>query len=293
MTLARVKDIVEVCYDGGQSWESSWRKVPALASTQTIWSDLSSSPGNPKPNYYVGAERRSTKMGGSNPDDAYLTATEGIYHGGNVAPATKHLHKFLIGSAGAGVSPAKFYLLDYLLFYPLVDMDSTDEQQLSNTVTLPRYSDGSGVQAFLVATNPYIGGAGFVLNYTNSDGVSGRQSMVEVSNTATFIGTLLHSGTASTSGGPFIRLAPGDRGIRSVQSITFLAPNGGLAALVLAKPLAVMMTNETTAYAEWDFLTMKPTLPRILDGAYLNLLVCPNGSMASVPINGTMTVIWN
>jgi hypothetical protein len=78
-----------------------------------------------------------------------------------------------------------------------------------------------------------------------------------------------------------------------VQSITFLAPNGGLAALVLAKPLAVLMTNETTAYAEWDFLTMKPTLPRILDGAYLNMLICPNGTMAAAPINGTMTVVWN
>lgn len=283
MTLARVKDIAQKCYDEGQSWESSWRKVPALASTQTIWSDLSSAPGNPKPNYYVGAELTATLLSG----------VDGMYHGGNVAPATKHLHKFIIGSLASGVSPATFMLLDYLMFYPLVDMDSTDEQTLVNNVALPRYADGYGVQAFLVAVNPYIGGAPFYITYTNDKGESGRSSVVEVSNTATFIGTILHSGTAATSGRQFIRLAPGDTGIRSVQSITFLAPNGGLAALVLAKPIATLRTNETTAYCEYDFLTMKPMLPRIHDGAYLNMIVCPNGTMAAVPINGTMSVVWN
>lgn len=281
--IARVSDITQKCYDGGQNWESSWHKVPALSSSQMNWCDLSSAPGTPKPNYYVGAELTATTLNG----------TTGLYHGGNVAPATKHLHKFTVGSFSSNVTPATFILLDYLLFYPLIDMDSTDEQALVNTISLPRYTDGYGVQAFLVATNPYIGGAGFYITYTNDKGESGRRSVVEVSNTATYIGTILHSGTAATSGRHFIRLAPGDTGIRSVQSITFIAPNGGLAALVLAKPLATLFTQDVTAYAEFDFLTMKPFLPRIYDGAYLNLLVCPNNSYASMRINGTMSVIWN
>lgn len=281
--LARVSDITLKCYEEGQNWESSFRKVPALASTRGIWSDLSSSPGNPKPNYFVGAELTATALDG----------TLGMYHGGNVSPATKRLHKILIGSSSSGVAPATFMLCDYLLFYPLVDMDSTDEQTLTNVTTLPRYEDGLGVQAMLVATNPYIGGAYFHINFTNSDGESGRMSNPMLSNTATYIGTLIQSGIIAGTTGPFIRLQQGDRGIRSVQSITFYAPNGGLAALVLVKPLAVISLQETTAFAEWDFLSMKPTLPKIYDGAYLNLICCPNGSFASAPIMGSMQVIWN
>lgn len=290
--FARVRNITDSCYGEGKNWESSWQKTPALASTQTIWSDLSTAPGNPKPNYYVGAELAATRMGGSDANGAYLISSQGIYHGGDVSPNSKHLHKVLIGARSATLIPAKFYLLDYLLFYPLVDMDSTDTQTLINTATLPRYTTGAGVQAFLVATNPYIGGAKFFITYVNQDGAE-RNSVVEVSNTSTFIGSLLHSGTAGTSGGPFIRLFGRDTGVRSITSITFLSSNGGLAALVLAKPLAVLSVPEITAYCEWDFLAMKPTLPRIYDGAYLNMLICPNGSMATIPINGSLSVIWN
>lgn len=293
MSFARVRDITQKCYEGGQWWEASWRKTPALASTQTVWSDLSSAPGNPRPNYYVGGELAATLMGGVASANTYLTSVDGMYHGGDVSPATKVLHKMVIGSTSASVTPAKFCLMDYLMFYPLIDMDATGDQLFTNPVTLPRYTTGKGVKAFLVATNPYIGGAQFYITYTNQDGVTGRTSVVETSNSFTFIGSILHSGTAATSGAPFIRLAHGDTGIRSVQSINFLSPNGGLAALVLAVPLANVHTQEVTAYCEFDFLTMKPNLPRIYDGAYLNMMICPNGSMAGVGINGTLTAIWN
>lgn len=270
------------CYTNGRWWESAWRKVPAIASTPGVWSDLSSSPGTPKPNYYVGAELTATA----------LEAKDGMYHGGNVAPATKHLHKIVVQSASAGHAPAEYKLLDYLLFYPLIDMDSTDEQPMVNTVTLPRYADGAGVEAMLVATNPYLGGAVFSMNYIDVDGVS-QTSCVETSNVATLIGTVIHSGAPTVAGGgPFIRRRAGCRGIRSVTSITFLAPNGGLAALVLVKPLTTFMTNEIICAAEYDFATQKPSLPRILDGAYLGMIGTSGASWAAAPVSGTMTVVW-
>lgn len=292
MSLSRIRDITENAYGRGQVWESSFRKTPALASTQSIWSDLSGAPGNPRPNYYVGAELTFTPLGGTDDAVAPLIAMEGMCHGAAVAPKQKYLHKLLIGSTSAGVSPAKFYVCDYLGFYPLVDMDSTDTQDFVNTLSLPRYTDGVGVQAMLIATNPFIGGAQFYMDYVDSAGVS-RQSGVELSNTSTFIGATVHSGLVAGNGGPFIRLAPGSRGIRSASRITFLAPNGGLAALVLVKPLALAMTNEVSAYAEIDYVTMKMSLPPINDGAYLNMICCPNGSFAAAPINGILTTIWN
>lgn len=292
MSLSRVRDITQNAYERGQVWESSFRKVPALASTQSIWSDLSGAPGNPRPNYYVGAERTFTPLGGTDDATAPLLAVDGMFHGASVAPRQKYLHKLLISATGAGVSPAKFYLCDYLGFYPLIDMDSTDTQDLDNTLSIQRYTDGEGVQAVLVATNPFIGGAQFYLDYVDHDGAA-QQSVVELSNTSTFIGTVVHSGLVAGSGGPFLRLASGSRGIRRATNITFFAPNGGLAALVLVKPLAFAMTNEVTACAEFDYVTMKMSLPKIEDDAYLSMLCCPNGSFAASPITGLLTTIWN
>ena len=281
MPIARVQELTEQCYAGGNQWEAGFRKVPANASLQGIWADLSSAPGTPKPNYYVGAELTSTVLSGAN----------GIWHGGNVSPKTKHLHKVMVIATGAGVTPAVFMLCDYLLFYPLVDMDSTDEQALVNSVPLPRYSDGVGVRAMLISTNPYVGGAQFTIKYTDHLGVSGKQSARHTSNTATFIGTSVSSGLVAGSFGPFLNVS--GNGIRSVESVTFYGSNGGLAALVLVKPLATFMTNEVSASAEWDFVSMKPTLPRIYDGAYLGLMASPNGSVAASPITGLVSVIWN
>lgn len=270
------------CYTSGRWWECAWRKVPAIASTPGVWSDLSSSPGTPKPNYYVGSQLRATVLDGE----------DGLYHGGAVSPATKHLHKIVAQSASAGHAPAEYKLLDYLLFYPLVDMDSTYEQPMVNTVTLPRYADGVGVEAMLVATNPYLGGALFSMTYVDSTGAT-VTSCLETSNIATLIGTVITSGAPTVAGGgTFIRRNAGCRGIRRVESITFLAPNGGLAALVLVKPLATFMTNEVGTPCEYDFATQKPSLPRILDGAYLGLIGNSGSSWAAAPVTGTMTVVW-
>lgn len=263
---------------------SSFRKVPAIATTAGTWADLSMATGNPKPNYYVGAELTATVLNGNN----------GIYHGQGVSPSKKILKEILIQSPTAGAASATYMLLDYLLFYPLVDMDVTDPQEFDNTVTLPRYTNGQGVQAMLVATNPYIGGQSYTISYTNQDGVSGRTSVTSVSNTATNIATLVSGSSAvNDSQGPFIPLQSGDTGIRSVQSITFSGPNGGLAALVLVKPIATMYLIETTAPHERNYLIDMPSLPVIQDGAYLNFIILPSASIASGVITGLATFVWS
>jgi hypothetical protein len=273
---------VERCYEEGRYWQASFRKVPAIASSAGVWSDLSGAPGNPKPNYFIGIELSASPFDG----------TWGMYHGGNVSPYNKHIHKILIQSVSAGHAPAEYKILDYLAFYPLIDMDSTEEQILTNTYTIPRFSDGLGVEAMLVATNPYLGSAQFFINYTGYDNQQ-YQSHIETSNTATLIGAIVHSGMPTLTGsGPFIRRSQMCRGIKQVDSITFLSPNGGIAALVLVKPLATFMINETTAPCEYDFLTMKMSLPKIYDGAYINMIGSSGSSWAAAPINGLFTTIW-
>ena len=283
MGYARFKELVDESYLGGKHVCTSFRKVPALASVQGQVVDFSMAPGNPRPNFYTGDDYEAK----------VIPADRGIWTGGNVTPATKYLHKATFFATNAGVVPAQFTLCDYLLFYPLIDMDSTSEQSLVNTVTLPRYTTGVGVRAFLVATNPYAGGGTFFIQYTNSAGQSGRMSRIMTSNTGTYIGTVVHSGPNAGSSGAFIDLAPGDVGVQSVQKITFLTSNGGLAALVLVKPIATAMAREINVPAEWDFLLMKSGLPQIYDGAVLNFIGSVNGSVAAQLVMGDVTAIWN
>lgn len=281
MGFARVKDIVDA-FDEGRTWYQSFRKVSGLTTVQGQWCDLSMAPGNPRPNYYVG-DALTAKT---------LTGNYGLFTGGDVSPSTKCLKNICISSLGT-TTPATYTLCDYLLYYPLIDMDTTDEQGLFNTVTLPRYTTGEGVQALIVATNPYVGGSTIHLRYTNSRGDQNRTTRLVTSNVASYIGNIINSGTATSLGGnAFIPLQQGDTGIQSVQGIQFDSPNGGLAALVLVKPLATVITRDTTAASELDFIFERPSLPIIVDGAYLNFICCPNGTISSVPIIGDITVVW-
>lgn len=284
MSIDSIKELIEGSYQEGRHWNQFFRKVFPLATTAGYVADLSMGTGNPRPNYYVGAQLEATTL-----NSAY-----GLWHGGNVSPATKHVHKVGVYSPTAAFINCQFLLCDYLLFYPLVDGDSLDTQELVNTTPLPRYSDGAGVKAFLVATNPYTSASSFFLTYTNHEGVSGRQSKIMGGNTLGTIGTILHSGinTSVFNSGPFIELQDPTDGIRSVESVTFAASPGGLFALVLVKPLATIYGREILAPAEWDLFTMTGKLPIVYDGAYLNFLVKPNGSLAGAYCQGDITCIW-
>lgn len=283
MGFSGLKELIDEAYLGGKHCCTTFRKTPVNVSVQGQVLDFSICPGNPRPNYYVGDELTAK----------VFAADRGIWTGGDVAPATKLLHKATFLATNATLAPATYTLCDFLLYYPVIDMDTDIEQSLFNTVTLPRYTTGEGVRAFLVATNPYIGGAQFFIEYTNSDGVSGCRSAMQTSNTGTYIGTIVHSGPHAGSHGQFISLAPGCRGIRKVDKITFMSMNGGLAALALVKPLATVTTREINVPSEWDFFLMKSGMPRIYDGAVLNFIGSVYGTVTGQIVTGDVTAIWN
>lgn len=284
MGFAAVKQLVEQQVDRGAFQATTFRKVVSNATAAGIWCDLSYSPGNPVANFYATEPLAA----------ATLDGTRGLFHGANVSPETKHLVRMHVQCVTAAGVPLTLLLCDYLLYYPFIDMDSTDPQDLTNTVTLPRHTSGDGVQAFLVAQGAYTGGASFTLNYTNQAGVAGRTTVASSSNSGTFAGSLVTSGAVGVAGarGPFVTLQAGDTGIRSVEQVTFLAPNGGIAALVLCRPLATLMLREITAPSERDFVTEMTALPRVVDGAYLNFLALPNASLSTVPILGMAEFAW-
>jgi hypothetical protein len=275
----------------GQTNYSSFRKVPSQVTTASNWFDLSMSPGNPKPQYYAAAPLIAQQM-------RYST-DGGFYHGASVSSAgyQKYLKNFKLSIVNT-IAPIPFMLLDYLLYYPFVDMGTNDEQIMDNTTTLSRYTDGVGVQMMAVSVASGTGlSPRFTVNYTNSDGVSGRTSNLVTLSAATANGSILscHHDLSTTIGNTsFIGLQEGDTGVRSVQSVTFPGiTDVGLFALVLVKPLMTSTLYETASPIETELLVHSSTLPKIYDDAYLNLIICAAASVSGFQFFGDIETVWN
>lgn len=278
-----IKEYVDAELDG-KSRIYSWRKSPTQATTAGLWFDMSMSPGNPVPQYYAASPMAAVAMRQS--------TDGGFFHGANTG-TTQYLKSVISMSNSATGLPMPMILCDYLMFYPFVDEGTTDEQFLTNSVTLPRYTDGKGVQVMAISVAGRTGGQSFYFTYTNQDGVSGRISKTVVQNAATAIGTIVTSATATLdAGGPFIGLQRGDTGVRSIESVTMLGADVGLFTLVLVKPLITSQILEQTAPTEENLLIEKASLPEIKDDAYLNWVCMPNGSLSGVSFFGTIQTIF-
>jgi len=286
MAIVNTKQLIDAELEG-RVRQYVWRKTPSQASTAGIWFDTSMSPGNPAAQYYIGGILSSTVLARS--------TDGGLYHGANVSPSTKYLRSVTAMTSTATALPMPMILCDYLMCYPFVDMSVTDQQDMTNTNVLTRYTDGEGVQVMAVLTNAGVGGQQFFFTYTNSDGVSGRTSQTVTMNTATAIGTIITSNvsTANSSGNPFIGLQAGDSGVRSIESVTMLGADVGLFALVLVKPLLWTAVNEITAPYEKDALLIGGDIPRIYDDAFLGFLALPRGTLAATALVGDIKVIWD
>lgn len=267
--------------NSGQTRRFTFRKAPVVTTTAGTWFDLSMSPGNPIPNYYANTPLTS----------AVLDGKEGLFHGGDVSPSTKHLLETLILSTSATGLPAAFILCDYLLYYPFVEQGSLDEQTFTNSIPLPRYTDGL-IMPVLVGAQ--TGGQQFTVSYTNQNGVSGRVTPPCICNTATFNGAVVSSQPANDlAHGPFLALQGTDTGVQRIDSVTMLGTDVGLMTFVIVRPLANFILREQTAPVEVNYITDRPSAPEIKDGAYLNLLCCPRGSLSGVSLHGLLTTLWD
>lgn len=272
--------------DAGRYTYSSFRKMPTQTTGAGIWFDLSMSPGNPAPNYFIGSPNVFVPLAQS--------TDGGLRHGGNVG-TKKHLRKLM--ALSTVTTPISGLLLDYLGFYGFVDESVTDEQFMDNTVGLTRYANGNGVMLMPVVVAGHTGGQPFTVKYVNQDGVPDRITQTAVMGTQVTNGTILHSqqaGTAYVNNGPFLTLQAGDTGVRSVQSVTIGGVGDvGLFALVLVKPLATFSLFGNDSATEVDYLVDTPTIPEIQNDAYLNLIVMPNGQIAGSTLLGTIETTWS
>lgn len=280
-----INQLVQAELDGKER-RYTWRKTPSQATTAGLWFDLSMSPGRPVPKYWFDAPPAIAKTISYSQDG-------GLEHGGGVSPSEKYL-RLTTGIATASTAlPLTMILCDYLLYYPSIDDSNLDPQPMDNTVTLPRYTDGEGVQAIAVSVAGRTGGASFYFTYTNQDGVSGRTSQTVVENSAAALGTIVTSSQATNSGGnPFIGLQDGDTGIRSIDSVQMLSADVGLFTLILVKPLGTSVIREITAPVEKDYFMESGVIPRIYDDAYLSFLCLPQGTLAATALMGDIKTIF-
>lgn len=286
MAFNGIKDVIDAELNG-KIRQYSWRKTPSQVTTAATWFDLSMSPGNPPPKYWFDAPPGIAKA-------VYQSTDGGLYHGANASPSTKYLRSITALTATVTALPLTLILCDYLLYYPSLDDSATDPQVLDNTVTLPRYTDGEGVQMVAISVAGRTGGQSFVVTYTNSEGVSGRTSQIVTQNAVSAIGTVVTSASAvQASGNPFIGLQSGDTGVRYIESVTMLGPDVGLFSILLVKPLATSLIRGIDAPVEKDFLILGEQLPVIQDNAYLSMLCLPQGTLAATALIGDMKITWD
>jgi len=280
--FARVSEFAKAKEEGRWS-TSTIRKVPTNSSTAGRWVDLSGAPNIPVPNYFASSPRTA----------ALLSQEEGIFHGFNKSPSQLYMQEWSMVTASANAL-GEYRCLDYVMYYPFVEGDNTEEQTMTNVVTLPRYQNGIGLQIMLVTQAPLTGGGTFSVRYVNENDVEQTTPTYNFNVAATNIGEIATSEQANLAGGlPFVPLVAGDRGVKRILGITVSTAAGGLFAAVLVQPLAALALREVGTPAEMRWVERRPGTPQILDGAYLAMIVNSAGSMAATTVVGRMDFVWS
>lgn len=295
MTIQNTQQLVDAELNGNTQF-FTFRKTPSQTTANGIWFDLSLSPGNPTPNYYAASPNIAIALAQS--------TDGGVYHGGAVSPSVKYVKTLGVTTTTATAVPMPMYLLDYLMYYPFVDMSDTTVTgiPMTTTIPLPRYPTGVGVQIMpvVVAAPSGVGNPQFYVSYYNTDDVL-KQTPTHACNTQVVNGTIVHSQPVGIAGSlgvigspmPFLTLAAGDKGVKKIDSVTWLGSGDiGLVAFVLVKPVTQINIRTVTAPVERQCFTDFTDMPVIADDAYLNFIACPPGTLASANILGYMQTVF-
>jgi hypothetical protein len=276
-------------FDEGRVWMSTFRKVPAATATIAgQWFDYSYASGNPIPNYYAASPLAA----------AILEYEKGIIVPQMATGESQYLHRTTVMSSGATASLQPIYLLDYLLYYPFVDMDAAGEEQtMTQPVSLNRYTDGIGVQMMMVAQSPTIGGGRFTINYRGSDDADYTTQSLYCA-AAQPSGALVTAAVGAAGVLPFVPLNAGVKGVKRVNWVNFSVANGGLCAVVLVRPLERTQALESTSVAglgaavEKEAMT-NSAIAEIKNGAFLGFIGQGTaGTLASSPLVGLIETVW-
>lgn len=296
-----IREYVDAC-EGGKNWITGFRKGVTSSSPPAQQIDISSGSGTYPPNYFASAPLTASLM----------QENKGIF-----VPNTgtrKYIKDFTVMNTPLSATTTAndglhATLADYVMYYPFIDLTVADLQELDNSVTLPRYTDGRGLRMMMImqSSSGNYSAVDLTINYVNQDG-----------NDATVTGGLQYSAFSpyaivaptvpgqNAYGRYFIPFARGDSGVRRINSVKLSADWGGLAVFVIVKPLmsaSVWNTQgarRTTAGnldsfgspSQWQNLIHSVSGSWIEDGAYLTpICQMPNNSGGGALV-GTVETVW-
>jgi hypothetical protein len=143
-----------------------------------------------------------------------------------------------------------FLVFDRLFEVSGIISSATTVQTL-NTQSLPRYTAGTRVCAYIMATAATTGTFSAATSYTNQDGVSGRTGFFRIGG----------NNVGNAFQPRFMNLQTGDTGVRSVESIQIQSAITSSAPfnLVLAQPLGMFIDTA-------QILGPTKTAPNLING---------------------------
>lgn len=273
------------------SWQNGLHWMQPIHKTATplltaagYWGDLSMAAGTPKYNAYVGNQYEFTPMVGN--------SNFGINTGGG--SNNRYISRLMMGGSGVASTafPANIIIADYAGFYPLVDMDSTDQQDMDNTAAVPRYT--SGLRLMCVCTTPQTAPSPIqcTVTYLNQVGATSQVSFfVQAANVGQI--NCFHNNTAGVvSASPLVPLAPGDYCVTRLVSVTNQNSAGGFCAFALVKTLCGLHIPDIITPVEIDLLMHRSPVPEVQPGSYLNIIYQPvTGGTVSGIVRGQIDFI--
>lgn len=287
-------DSVFASISNDRCFHSIYSKNYSTASAMTGSTDMFLFVGTPPPGLYSGSVGSCTTM-----SDQTVGA---MYTGGSVQPYTKHLLNAEITATGP-YSNSTFILVDMLAYY-IIDLSLTTSQNLTasgNILPLRNgvQHSGENVQMFFEPmTSAALSLTTITVNYTNNNGVNGQSlgATTKTTNATKYAmsSAIYTPGASNFNFGPFLPHGVGNTGVQSVQSIQLNAgeSSGRYGIILLCEPITMLQTSGTFILSNRDFIFSKPSLPRIKDGACLNLIMHMSSQGYQPGVTATFDFVW-
>lgn len=250
----------------GQDYEYNKASITTVANSP--WS-LWAAAGQPGAGGYGGTPLAARAVTGATTGALAFTNPAG--------PDTLHL---LAMEALSSVAAGTLKLVDRLLDYAGISCTSTSLQTMDNTVTIPRYTTGVGVQMFCEVTTT-LGATPQTVTiiYVDQGGAAG---------TTTLAPTVSAAANRIPQAGFFIPLAAGDTGVRSITSVQFGGSMGaGVLNFTLCRPYPTLPIQVASMMVERNLVLHTPRVPQIVDNAGLMWMLMA-ATTSSGNINGSL-----
>ncbi len=223
-----------------------------------------------------------------------LTNSGGALPAGLSAGVTYYWHRLSATTGNLATSLANIDAATYVA----ASGTGTGTHTITMTLIDRCPTNGAGVQAFItpsVAQN--TGVPNIRLTYTDQGGTAGNltPTTLPIANASSPIGQIEYSGTGAGKFGPFMPLAGGDSGIRSVEQFNYSVTRGagGVANVCLCRPLLTLPISTVGVASERDLLNQLPSLPRVYDGACLVWLAYAGAALvAASALYGHLDMAW-